>query len=236
MQALKFGFGQAVLRKEDDPLLRGGGRYVGDVAPRETLHAVVLRSPHAHARFHLDAAKARAMPGVRLVLTGVETDDLGPLPCAVELPNIVLDVPPYAILARNEARHIGDATAFVVADTLEWAKDAAEAISVTWEELPHVIHATEAIQPNAPLVWPEHRDNVVFDLTLGNKAATDRAFAEAAKIVSLTLVNQRVVANYLDTRGVVADYNTAHNCLTLTLSSQGPHYRGVTAKREARWA
>ena len=223
MQALKFGFGQSVLRKEDDPLLRGGGRYIGDVAPREALHAVVLRSPHAHARFHVDAAQARAMPGVRLVLTGVETDDLGPLPCTVELPNTVLDVPPYAILARNEVRHIGDATAFVVADTLEWAKDAAEAISVTWEELPHVIDATEAIQPNAPLVWPEHRDNVVFDLTLGNKAATDRAFAEAAKIVSLTLVNQRVVANYLDTRGVVAEYDPAHDRLTLTLSSQGPH-------------
>jgi carbon-monoxide dehydrogenase large subunit len=74
------------------------------------------------------------MPGVRLVLTGAETDDLGPLPCAVELPNTVLEVPPYAILARNEARHVGDAIAFVVGDTLEHAKDAAEAISVIWED------------------------------------------------------------------------------------------------------
>ena len=188
MQALKFGFGQSVLRKEDDPLLRGVGRYIGDVAPRETLHAVVLRSPHAHARFHLDAAQARAMPGVRLVLTGAETDDLGLLPCTVELPNTVLDVPPYVILARSEARHVGDAIAFIVADTLEQAKDAVEALTVTWEELPHVIGATEALKPSAPLVWPQHRDNVVFDLTLGDKAASDRAFAEAVKIVSLTLV------------------------------------------------
>jgi aerobic carbon-monoxide dehydrogenase large subunit len=223
MQALKFGFGQSVLRKEDDPLLCGVGRYIGDVAPRETLHAVVLRSSHAHARFHIDAAKARGMPGVRLVLTGVETDDLGPLPCAVEIPNTVIDVPPYAILARSEARHVGDAIAFIVADTLARANDAAEAISVIWEELPHVIDATEAIQPNASLVWPQHRDNVVFDLTLGDKAATDRVFAEAAKIVSLTLRNQRVVANYLDTRGVVAEYDPAEDRLTLTLSSQGPH-------------
>ena len=126
MQALKFGFGQSVLRKEDDPLLRGVGRYIGDVAPRETLHAVVLRSPHAHARFHLDVAQARTMPGVRLVFTGAETDDLGPLPCTVELPN-VLDVPSYAILASNEVRHVGDAIAFVVTDTLEQAKDAAAA-------------------------------------------------------------------------------------------------------------
>jgi carbon-monoxide dehydrogenase large subunit len=223
MQALKFGFGQSVLRKEDDPLLRGVGRYIGDIAPRETLHAVVLRSPHAHARFHLDAAQARAMPGVHLVLTGAETDDLGSLPCTVELPNTVLDVPPYAILTRNEVRHVGDAIAFVVADTLEQAKDASEAIIVTWEELPHVIGATEALKPSAPLVWPQHRGNVVFDLTLGDKTATDRAFAEAVKIVSLTLVNQRVVANYLDTRGVVADYDAADERVTLTLSSQGPH-------------
>ncbi|MGO8921534.1 MAG: xanthine dehydrogenase family protein molybdopterin-binding subunit [Xanthobacteraceae bacterium] len=221
MQALKFGFGQSVLRKEDDPLLRGVGRYIGDVAPRETLHAVVLRSPHAHARFHINAAKARAMPSVHLVLTGAETVDLGPLPCTVELPNVVIDVPPYPILVRNEARHVGDAIAFVVADTLEEAKDGAETILVTWEELPHVIGAAEALEPSAPQVWPQHRENVVFDLTLGDKAATEQAFAEAAKIVSLKLVNQRLVANYLDTRGVVADYNATG--LTLTLSSQGPH-------------
>src|SRR6516225_718457 len=223
MQALKFGFGQSVLRKEDDPLLRGVGRYIGDVAPPETLHAVVLRSPHAHAHFHIDAAKARAMLGVRLVLTGAEIGDLGPLPCTVELPNTAFDVPPYAILARNEVRHVGDAIAFVVADTLERGKDAAETIAVTWEALPHVMGATEALELGAPLVWPQYQDNVVFDLTLGDKAATDRLFAEAVKIVSLTLVNQRVVANYLDTRGVVADYDAANDRLTLTLSSQGPH-------------
>ena len=223
MQALKFGFGQSVLRKEDDPLLRGVGRYIGDVAPREALRTVVLRSPHAHARFRLDAVQARAMPGVHLVLTGVETDHLGPLPCTVELPNTVLDVPPYAILARNEVRHVGDAIAFVAADTLEQAKDAAEAIIVTWEELPRVISTTEALKPDVPRVWQSHNDNVVFDITLGDKAATERAFANAVKIVSLTLVNQRVVANYLDTRGVIAEYDSEQDRLTLTLSSQGPH-------------
>jgi aerobic carbon-monoxide dehydrogenase large subunit len=223
MQAVKFGFGQSVLRKEDDPLLRGVGRYVGDVAPRETLHAVVLRSPHAHARVHIDAGKARAMSGVRLVLTGAETENLGLLPCTVELPNTVIDVPPYAVFARDEVRHVGDAIAFVVADTLERAKDAAEAISITWEELPYVVGATEALEPGAALVWADHNNNVVFDISLGDKAATDRVFAEAAKVISLTLVNQRVVANYLDTRGAVADYDATNDRLTLTLSSQGPH-------------
>ncbi len=223
MPAVKFGVGQSVVRKEDDPLLRGRGRYVADVAPRGTLHAVVVRSPHAHARLRVDAKKARAMPGVRLVLTGAETADLGLLPCTVAFPDAALDVPPYPILAREEVRHVGDAVAFVVADTLELAKDAAEAIAVAWEELPHVIGAAAALKPGAPLVWPQHHGNIAFEVTLGEKAATARAFAEAAKIVSLTLVNQRLVTNYLDTRGVVAEYDAAHQRLTLTLSSQGPH-------------
>jgi carbon-monoxide dehydrogenase large subunit len=223
MQSGKFGFGQSMLRKEDDPLLRGCGRYIGDVAPRETLHAVVVRSPHAHARFAIDAAKARAMPGVGLVLTGSETANLGLLPCHVELPNAKIDVPPYPILARYEVRHVGDAIAFIVADSLDRAKDAAEAIVLTWEELPHVTGTAEALRPGVPLVWTEHKDNVVFDVALGDKTATERAFAAAARIVSLTLVNQRVVANFLDTRGVVADYDAANERVTLTLSSQGPH-------------
>ncbi|HML08393.1 MAG TPA: xanthine dehydrogenase family protein molybdopterin-binding subunit [Xanthobacteraceae bacterium] len=223
MQAKKFGVGQSVTRKEDDPLLRGAGRYVADAAPAGTLHAVVLRSPHAHARVRIDAGKARTMAGVRLVLTGAETAGLGPLPCPVELPGAALEVPFYPILAREEARHVGDAVAFVVADTLAQAKDAAEAIAVAWEELPHVIGAAAAVKPSAPLVWPQRRGNIAFDVTLGDAAATARAFADAAKIVSLTLVNQRLVTNYLDTRGVVAECDDAQGHLTLTLSSQGPH-------------
>ena len=223
MQALKFGVGQSVTRKEDDPLLRGRGRYVADLAPQGTLHAVVVRSPHAHARFRIDAAKARTMPGVRLVLTGAETAEFGLLPCPVGLPDTKFDVPPYPILARDEVRHVGDAVAFVVADTLERAKDAAEAIAIAWEPLPHVIGVGEALKPGAPLVWPNQKGNTVFEVPIGDKAATERAFAGAAKIVSLTLVNQRLVTNYLDTRGVVAECHAANDRLTLTLSSQGPH-------------
>ncbi len=223
MQPAKFGFGQSVLRKEDDLLMRGCGRYIGDVAPREALHAVVVRSPHAHAHFAIDATKARAMSGVRLVLTGSDIANLGLLPCPVELPNTKIDVPPYPVLARNEVRHVGDAIAFIVAESLERAKDAAEAIVLTWEQLPHVTGTTEALRPGAPLVWAERKDNIVFDVALGDKTATDRAFAAAAKITSLTLVNQRVVANFLDTRGVVADYDVVDDRVTLSLSSQGPH-------------
>lgn len=223
MPEVKFGFGQSVLRKEDDPLLRGRGRYVADVAPQGTLHAMVLRSPHAHARFRIDAAKARAMDGVRLVLTGSDTADFGSLPCNVEFPGVAVKAPPYPILARNEVRHVGDAVAFVVADTLARARDGAEAISLTWEPLAHVIGTIAALKPDASLVWQQHRGNLFCDVTLGEAKATEHAFASAARVVSATLVNQRLVANYLDTRGVVAEYDKGQGRFTLTLSSQGPH-------------
>src|SRR5882724_11472211 len=207
MQPVKFGIGQPVTRKEDDALLRGAGRYVADHAPAGVLQAVVLRSPHAHARFRIvDVAGARAMPGVALVLTGADTAELGNLPCQAEIPDATIVVPPYPILARDEVRHVGDAIAFVVADTLERAKDAGEAIAVEWEQLPHVVGAAAALEPGAPLVWPDHRGNLAFEVALGDADANARGFAHAKRTVSLSLVNQRLVANYLDTRGVVAEY------------------------------
>src|SRR5919108_4523001 len=151
----KFGIGQAVTRKEDDPLLRGGGRYVADHAPAGALHAVLLRSPHAHARFRItDTARARAMPGAHLLLTAADIAELGPLPCQAGIPDQPITAPPYRILARDEARHVGDAVAFVVADTVEQARDAAEAIIVDWEPLPAAIGVVAAVETNAPLVWP----------------------------------------------------------------------------------
>ena len=184
---------------------------------------MVVRSPHAHARFRIDAQKARAMAGVRLVLTGAETAGLAPLPCPVELPDVTIAVPPYPILARENVRHVGDAVAFVVADTLDRAKDAAEAVEIAWEPLPHVIGAAEALKPGAPLVWPRRSGNIAFEATLGDAAATAAFSRRAARVVSLTLINQRLVTNYLDTRGVVAEYDAAGERITLTLSSQGPH-------------
>jgi aerobic carbon-monoxide dehydrogenase large subunit len=220
----KFGIGQSVTRKEDDALLRGTGRYVADHAPEGLLHALVLRSPHAHARFRItDLATARALPGVALVLTGADTAGLGDLPCQAEIPGVKVAMPPYPVLARDEVRHVGDAIAFVVADTLDRARDAAEAIAVEWEPLPHLIGAEAALAPGAPLVWPKVRGNLVYETTLGDADATARAFAGAARQVTLTIVNQRLVANYLDTRGVVAEYDAPSSRLTLTLSSQGSH-------------
>jgi carbon-monoxide dehydrogenase large subunit len=223
MLPMKFGIGQSVRRKEDDPLLRGAGRFVADHLPKGCLHAVMVRSPHAHARFRLDAGKARAMPGVRLVLAGDDVAKLGPLPVEAGIPGIDIWPPPYPVLARGEVRHVGDAVAFIVAETPEEARDAAEAIDIEWQALPHVIGATAALEKGAPQVWPERPGNLAFEVTLGDRAATARAFDAAAHIVSLTLSNQRLVTNYLETRGVVAEYDAARDRVTLTLSSQGSH-------------
>src|ERR1700684_3487240 len=159
MAPIKFGVGQSVLRKEDDALIRGKGHYTDDFAPQPSLHALVLRSPHAHAKFTIDTTRARGLPGVAMILTGEDVSDLGDLPCLFNLEVDPFPGPPYPILARDEVRHVGDAVAFVVADTVDRALDAAEAIAIEWHPLPHVVSAAAALKPGAPQVWPGHPNN-----------------------------------------------------------------------------
>ncbi|MGZ8330569.1 MAG: xanthine dehydrogenase family protein molybdopterin-binding subunit [Rhodoplanes sp.] len=222
--AMKFGISQGVTRKEDDAFLRGSGRYVADLVPPGACRAVLLRSPHAHARLdRLDVEAARAMPGVRLILTAADIAELGPLPCVGMPPGVRADAPENPILVRDAVRHVGDAIAFVVADTLDQAKDAAEAVVVEWTPLPHVVDAVAALKPGAPQVWPGRGGNLVYEQTLGDEAQTAAAFAGAARTVALTLVNQRLVANYLDTRAALAEYDATSERFTLTVGSQGVH-------------
>ena len=134
---------------------------------------------------------------------------------------MAITIPDYPILAKDVVRHVGDAVAFVVADTLDAAKDAAEAVEIEWQQLPHVIGAVAALKPGAPKVWADRADNLSFETEVGDARATKEAFASAAHIVELTIVNQRLVTNYLDTRGVVAEYDGER--YTLTLGSQGSH-------------
>jgi aerobic carbon-monoxide dehydrogenase large subunit len=219
---MKFGFGQPLTRKEDEALLRGAGRYIADVSPGEPLQAIVVRSPHAHARFRIGAlAHVRGMPGVRLILTADDIASLGPLPTPGVVPDVDIRIPDYPILAKDVVRHVGDAVAFVVADNVEAAKDAAEAIEIDWQQFPHVIGAVAALEPGAPKVWADKADNLSFETAMGDARATKEAFAKAAHIVELTIINQRLVTNYLDTRGVVAEYDGGR--YTLTLGSQGSH-------------
>ena len=220
---VKFGVGQSVLRKEDDRLIRGKGSYTDDHAPSAALHALVLRSPHAHAKFTIDAAKARSLPGVGAILTGEDVADLGGLPCLFNLEDNPFTGPAYPILAQGEVRHVGDAVAFVVAETIDHARDAIEAIDVQWTPLPAVVGLATAVKKGAPLVWPDHPGNVLFDVPIGDKKATDAAFAGAHAVAQVSIVNPRVVTNFMETRAAVAEYDARRDHLTLTIGSQGSH-------------
>src|SRR5919199_1783314 len=207
----KFGVGAPARRKEDPALIQGQGRYVDDFAPANLAHLHVVRSPHAHARFRIrDVSAARGAPGVALVLTAEDLRDLGTLPCLGLVPNADGSLgaqPPYGVLAQKVVRHVGDAVACIVAETLEAAKSAAELVDIDWEPLPLVTDAVAALHPGAPQVWDEAPGNLAFRATLGNAEAADRAFAAAHRTVRLTVVNNRLVTNYMETRGVVAEYD-----------------------------
>src|SRR3977135_739384 len=223
MAPLKFGVGQSVLRKEDDALIRGRGRYTDDHAPQPVLHALVLRSPHAHAKFTINAARARGLPGVGAILTGEDVKDLGGLPCLFNLEVNPFTGPPYAILAHGVVRHVGDAVAFVVAETVDQARDAMEAIEVDWTPLPAAVGVVNAVKQGAPQVWPNHAGNVLFDVPIGDKKATDAAFAKAHAVAQVSIVNPRVITNFMETRAAVVAYDAKRDHLTLTVGSQGSH-------------
>ncbi|KIZ41550.1 MULTISPECIES: xanthine dehydrogenase family protein molybdopterin-binding subunit [Rhodopseudomonas] len=223
MAPIKFGVGQSVLRKEDDALIRGKGRYTDDHAPQTAAHALVLRSPHAHATFSLDAAAARGMPGVLAILTADDVKDLGGLPCLFNLPDHPFKGPDYPILAKDEVRHVGDAVAFVVAQTQAQARDALEAIAVEWTPLPAIVGAANAVKPGAPQVWPDHPGNVLFDAPIGDKKAVEAVFANAHAIAEINIVNPRIITNYMETRAAVCEYDAKRDHLTLTIGSQGSH-------------
>src|SRR5215471_10998298 len=149
---IKFGVGQSVRRKEDDALIRGKGRYTDDHASQASLHALVLRSPHAHAKYTIDVSRARDLPGVALILTADDVKDLGNLPCLFNFEVNPFTGPPYPILASDEVRHVGDAVAFVVAETADKARDAIEAMEINWTSLPAVTGVVNAVKPGAPQV------------------------------------------------------------------------------------
>src|SRR6201986_1387376 len=207
---IKFGVGQSVLRKED-------------VAPQPALHALMLRSPHAHARFTIDVARAKGLPGVSLILTAADVGDLGDLPCLFNFEVDPFTGPPYPILAKDEVRHVGDSIAFVVAETIDQARAAIEAIDVKWSPLPAVTGVVNAIKKGAPQVWPDKSGNVLFDVSIGDKAATEAAFAKAHAVAEISIVNPRVVVNFMETRAAVCEYDARRDHLTLTVGSQGIH-------------
>jgi carbon-monoxide dehydrogenase large subunit len=233
----KSGIGQSVRRVEDARFLTGRGRYLDDIELPRQAHGVVLLSPHAHADIvALDTAAAAAMPGVLCVLTGadVEADGLGAFPTIYI--NDERGGPPgfrtlRPLLVRDRVRCVGDRVAFVVADTLQQARDAAEHISIDYAPLPVVMSAADAIKPGAVKVWDGCADNVSFTIAFGDPQKTDAAFAGAHKVVALNIRNNRVSANPIEPRGAIGDYNAAEDKYTLYATSQAPHSgRGILAR------
>jgi carbon-monoxide dehydrogenase large subunit len=227
---MKFGVGQSVRRTEDPRFLKGKGRYVDDIAPANLSYGVVVRSPHAHARIKsVDTARAKAAPGVLAVLTGADAraENIGRLPCST--PPIAFGGPLksfmalHPVLPDDRVRHVGDPVAFVVAATHAQARDAAELVRVDYEILPAVAATGDAAKPGAPVVWDQAPNNIWFAMERGDRAATDAAFASAAHVVTLKIVNNRLSANSLEGRTALAEHDATSGRSTLHTSTQQPH-------------
>jgi carbon-monoxide dehydrogenase large subunit len=218
-----------VSRFEDPRLIRGGGRYTDDIKLPGMAHAVVLRSPYAHAKIQsIDTKAAKAAPGVLAVLTAADVKAAGygdlPVPGGLKRRDgSPMYKPCYPILAEDCVRWVGDYVAFVVAETPVQAQDAAELIQVDYEELPAVTATAEAPKPGAPRVWDDCPDNICFVELIGDKAAVEAAFSRASHIVRHRFVINRVTAATMEPRGAVGAYNTTDGRYTIYTPMQRPH-------------
>ncbi|MCB1414028.1 MAG: xanthine dehydrogenase family protein molybdopterin-binding subunit [Xanthobacteraceae bacterium] len=221
----KFGVGQPVRRKEDDTLVRGKGRYTDDFQLPRQAHAWIVRSTHAHGVIRdIDTSAARAMPGVLGVWTGADLTDYAPFTCGLPLKN--RDGSPLLQTNRlplmtDKVRFVGDPVAFVVAETLAQARDAAEAVTVDIDPLPAVTDAEEAARPGAPQLYDHIPNNVALDYHYGDAAALDAAFASAAHVTRLDIVNTRVAVVPMEPRAAIASFDRPAGRFTIQLPTQG---------------
>src|SRR6202451_50965 len=227
----KFAVGQSVPRKEDPMLLRGAGRYTDDVALPGQAYSVVVRSQNAHGIIRaIDTTAARDMPGVLGVYTSADLTAYGPLKCMVPFNNrdgSPMKKPLRQALAVGKVRYVGDPVAFVVAETVHAAKDAAEAVNVDIEPLPSVTDAEAAAQPGAPQLYDDVPGNVALDYHYGDAEAVNAAFAKAAHVTKLKLVNSRLVVAAMEPRAALA----AHGGQRFTLYVGSAGVVGVGAHR-----
>jgi len=223
------GIGARVVRKEDRRFITGKGRYVDDIKLQGMTYASFVRSPHAHARVkEIDSSAALKMPGVVAVLTGKQLveDKIGNLICGWAVTSkdgSPMKMGAWPAMAPETVRFAGQAVAVVIAESRNQARDAADAVVVTYEELPAVPDIRAAIKPGAPQLHPEAPGNVVYDWSIGDQAAVDAAFKRAANVVSLELINNRLVPNAMEPRAAIAEYDEAEEHLTLYTTSQNPH-------------
>ena len=229
-----FRIGLPVEREEDFRLLNGRGRYADDVVAVHQTRAFVLRSPHGHAEIRgIDAQAARGAPGVLAILTGDDLAQrgLGSIKPAFAgkrsdgSPGFVCSQP---LLAQGRVRFAGEPVAFVVAETVDQAKDAAEMIAVDYEPLPSVASVDDALAPGAPAIWDDNPGNEAFTHVVGDAGAVDAAFASAAHVVRHRVCVNRVAGNAMETRGCLADYDIDEDAYTLRATVQSVH--GIRAQ------
>ena len=222
---VKFAIGQPVTRTEDPVLVRGEGRYTDDLTLPGQAHAVIVRSRHAHGTIRrIETAAAATMPGVLGVYTGADLADYGPLKCGLPLTNrdgSPMRKPVRPALPTDKVRFVGDPVAFVVAQTLAQAKDAADAVTLDIEPLPAVTRASEAVKAGAPLLYADAPGNVALDWHYGDAAKVAEAFAKAAHVTRLSLDNTRVVVSAMEPRSAIGVHDAESGRWTLHAGSQG---------------
>jgi aerobic carbon-monoxide dehydrogenase large subunit len=226
--AAEKGIGARVVRKEDQRFVTGKGRYTDDINQHGQVYAQFVRSPYAHARIRgIDKASVEGMPGVLAVLTGddVKADGLGNLVCGWMVKSkdgSPMRMGPHPLLAQGKARYVGDRVAVVVAETHKEARDAAEALAVDYEPLDPVVAVGDA-HGSPVLVHEDVPNNLIYDWEIGDRAATDAAFARAAHVTRIDLTNNRLAPNPMEPRAAVGHYDTGSDAYTLHVTSQNPH-------------
>ncbi|MEI9428180.1 xanthine dehydrogenase family protein molybdopterin-binding subunit [Mesorhizobium sp. Cs1299R1N3] len=223
------GVGARVARKEDKRFITGAGRYVDDMVVPGMKHAAFVRSPHAHAQIKkIDVKTAQGMPGVIGVLTGKElkADGIGNLICGWMIHSkdgSPMKMGAWSPLAVDKVRYVGDAVVVVVAETKGQARDAAEAVDITYKELKAVVDATKALEKGAPQVHAEAENNLIFDWEIGDAKATDAAIKASAHVTRMKIVNNRLVPNAMEPRAALGHYDKAEDHYTCWTTSQNPH-------------
>src|SRR6266404_6339092 len=221
--------GAPVRRREDYRFLTGQGTYTDDINRPGQLYAYILRSPHASARLsRIDTSGAASAPGVVAIFTGADlaAEGIGGLPCGWLINSkdgSPMKEPPHPVLAVDHVRHVGDPVAVVIADSLGQARDAAEKIAVDYAVDPAVVDVVAALKPGAPQVWPEAPGNICYDWHLGDAAAVETAIGKAARIVKLDLINNRLIANAMEPRAAIGEFDRATGEHILYTTSQNPH-------------
>ncbi len=219
--------GQSVRRLEDERFLTGRGRYTDDVNRPGQAFAHIVRSVHAHAMIRrIDTNSARSAPGVLGVFTASDlaADGIGPIPCTVRVATVEpMLVPLRFALAGDRVRHVGEPVAFVVAETRQQARDAAERVEIEFDPLPCVVDARAALAPGAAQLWDGIPNNLSYRFEKGDRAAVQAAIAAAAHVVTLELVNNRIIVAPIEPRAAIGGYQASDQCFDLLLSGQGVH-------------